>query len=293
MTALPCTAAPECSRPLVLRECLERWRREARHGTLDTGRYRCRIFAWGEGPPLVCIPGLASEGRAFVPLLARLSGHFCGISYDLPVGGADGARLTTYRHDDYVADLFALLDHLHLERCHLLGQSFGSTVALAAALRQPQRFERLILLGGFARRPLAPAEVFVGHWARYLPGLLAQVPLLGPLMRRVHHGPFRPRPDEDWRFYLDCVGRTPLKVFAQRALVMHGLDLRARLPAVPHRVLLVCGDHDPLVARSLQQELRDGLRFAAQAEIEECGHHAHLSHPEVMAEAVRLFLAAG
>ena len=124
---------PDCAHRLVLRECLEQWRTEATHGVCDTGRYRCRHVVWGRGPTLVLIPGMGQDAVGFVMLMARLQTHFHCVSFDLPDADGDGARLMTYRHSDHVADLFALLDHLSIRECILLGSSFGSTIALAPA----------------------------------------------------------------------------------------------------------------------------------------------------------------
>src|SRR5581483_233195 len=86
--------------------------REARPGTLDTGRYRMPYFVWGAGPPLVFIHGLADLAKSFVPVMAALRRDFTCVGYELPAGGPDGARLGAYRHRHLVADLIALLDHL-------------------------------------------------------------------------------------------------------------------------------------------------------------------------------------
>ena len=59
---------------------------------MDTGRYRCRYVAWGQGPPLICIPGMAGDAISFVMLMTRLQTHFRCISYDLPDGGQDTVR---------------------------------------------------------------------------------------------------------------------------------------------------------------------------------------------------------
>jgi pimeloyl-ACP methyl ester carboxylesterase len=276
--------------PLALADCLAQWRREAELGTLDTGRYRLRYFSWGRGPALVFVPGLCSDGMSFVMPMARLARHFRCVGYDLPAGGADGANLTAYRHDDLVADLLALLDHLRLRDPFLLGFSFGSTVTLAALARQPRRFPRAVLMGGMARRPLAPAEVFLCHWLRYLPGRIRDIRVLERLTHHNQYATFRDRPPEVWRFLLDRQGATPLRAFAARALMLHRLDLRSLLARVLQHVLLVCGACDPLVGKGCERDLMAGLPLAARAEIEACGHQAHLTHPEVLAELVRQFL---
>src|SRR5438128_1836158 len=124
------------ARPLALADCLHRWRHEAQHGEVDTGRYRCRYHSWGHGPALVFIPGLSLESTSFVMAMAGLQTQFRCIGYELPTGDADGAALTRYRHHDLRDDLCALVDHLQIERCYLTGFSFGATIALAAMAEQ-------------------------------------------------------------------------------------------------------------------------------------------------------------
>ena len=52
-----------------------------------------------------------------------------------------------YGRANMADDLIALLDHLGIERTHVLGFSMGSRLALAAALTAPERFATLTLGG--------------------------------------------------------------------------------------------------------------------------------------------------
>ena len=111
----------------------------------------------GEGPTLVLLPGLASTYRGYAPTLLRLAGRFRTIQLDYPGEHADdGARLGRITHDDLVDDLFGLVDHLGLSSAFLFGLSFGSTITLKALHREPRRFPKAALQGGFARRRLRP-----------------------------------------------------------------------------------------------------------------------------------------
>lgn len=60
----------------------------------------------------------------------------------------------TERSDDFAYDikhwgkhLLGILDALEIERCHVVGNSFGGSLALATAARFPDRFNRLCLMG--------------------------------------------------------------------------------------------------------------------------------------------------
>jgi pimeloyl-ACP methyl ester carboxylesterase len=285
-------AEPACAKRLILRECLERWRRDAQKGVFDTGRYRCRYVVWGRGPTLVLIPGMGMDALGFVMLMDRLQAHFRCISFDLANGETDGAHLMTYRHADHVADLFALLDHLVIRQCTLLGASFGSTIALAALHAQAGRFSHVMLQGGFAQRPLAFAEVLAASFGRFLSGRLAHFPFAQHILAHNQRESLIAREPDVWDFFLEQNLRIPLRALAARALLIHQLDLRPILPTIKLPVLMVCGDRDPLVGKICEAELKHGLPNCARGEIENCGHYPHLTHPEVLAEVVQQFLHA-
>ncbi len=292
----PLTESPsseaDCAKRLNLHECLDRWRVEAQHGVLDTGRYRCRYVVWGRGPTLVLVPGMAMDALAFVMPMARLQAQFRCVSFDLPSGDGDGARMMTYRHADHVNDLFALLDHLSISRCVVVGSSFGSTIALAALQAQPQRFSKAILLSGFARRPLARAEVIAASFARFLPGRLGHLPFARHILEHNQREALLARDSNMLKFFIDKHLTIPVQALASRALLIHRVDLRPILPAIRHPILMICGDRDPLVGKACEAELKQGLPLAARAEIENCGHLAPLTHPEVLAEVIQQYLSA-
>jgi len=70
------------------------------------------------------------------------------------------------------------------------------------------------------------------------------------------------------------------------------MDLRPILPTIRQPVLMICGEHDPIVGRKCEEELRNGLTNVARAEIEGCGHLTQYTHPEVLCEVIEQFLAA-
>jgi pimeloyl-ACP methyl ester carboxylesterase len=275
--------------PLSLEAAWDRFVREAARGVCDTGRYRCPYFVWGTGPPLLFIPGVAASGQSFVLNIARLAAYFRCISYDLPMGRGDGARLAQLSHADLVADAFALLDHLGIAQSYLFGSSFGSTIALAAMHRKPERTPRAILQGGFAWRPLARSEQSLARVARHLPGTMRFVPFRAKAMRMSHHGPFADRPPEIWDYFIHYTGEVPIATLARHVLLLHETDLRAILPEIRQPILMVCGDCDPLVRPPYEEPLLNGLPNVRRMELDNCGHFPYLTHSEVLAEVICRF----
>jgi pimeloyl-ACP methyl ester carboxylesterase len=281
---------PSCSMPLRLDACLERFRREAVWRTFDTGRYRCPFVVWGSGPALILIPGLCDDPWSFVLPMARLSERFLCIAYAMPTGQGDGANLADYRHTDLTDDLYALCDHLGVGVAYLHGVSFGGTVALRALHDRPERFPRGILQGGFARRPLAFAEVMLASWARWWPGPLAALPGRALVLGQTQQREFDGREAAVWDYYLRQDGKQPMAAIARRALLLHSVDLCRLLPGIRQPMLLVCGDSDPMVGKTCEQQLLAGLPQVLRAEIENCGHLPQYTHPEVLCEVMERFL---
>jgi pimeloyl-ACP methyl ester carboxylesterase len=278
---------------LNLRDAFDRFGREAKRGGCDTGRYRAHYFDWGRGPEaLVFVHGLADLARSFVPLAAELSYRYRCVAYDQPHGGADGARVGRYRHDDFVADLVGLLDHLGIDRAVPVGSSFGTTIVLRALHDHPDRFPRAVLQGGFARRPLLGPELTLARVARYAPASfrMADLPLRERTQREFDLPAFVGAPPGVWEFFAANSGAMPARTVARRALLLHRLDLRSLLPAVRQSVLLVGGDRDRVVPLAYEKELLGALPSGSRVEFSPCGHYPQYTHAGEMAEAIRAFV---
>jgi 3-oxoadipate enol-lactonase len=275
--------------PLALDDALTRFSREASREVFDTGRYRCRYYVWGEGPPLLLVHGMGETSRAFVPLVSLLSEHFKCIAYDLPSGHHDGANLARYRHSELVLDALGLLEHLGIARSYLFGTSFGSTIVLAAMHAAAARFGRAIVTGGFANRHLSKPEKILAGVSRALPGAARWMPFR-KLVGRHNFGPQAKRRPDYLGYFTKVSGQPRISAMARRALMIDRTDLRPLLPQIQQPVLVLSGDYDHLVSRKCADALLAGIPHATHVELPDCGHFAHYSHPEALAEIVHRFL---
>ncbi len=112
---------------------------------------RTHYHAAGEGVPLVLLHGSGPGVSAWanwsrvIPLLAR---GFRVYAPDI-VGFGSTERPADSRYDIKLWSLHLLgfLDALRLDSVALVGNSFGGGLALALALRHPQRVSKLVLMG--------------------------------------------------------------------------------------------------------------------------------------------------
>ncbi|MFJ7961873.1 alpha/beta fold hydrolase [Streptomyces sp. NPDC096324] len=103
---------------------------------------------YGDGPPVVCLPGGPMQDRAYLGDLGGLSAHRRLIMTDPRGTGASAipADPASYRCDRLVDDVEALREHLGLDRMDLLAHSAGTNLAVLYAQRHPERVGRLALI---------------------------------------------------------------------------------------------------------------------------------------------------
>jgi pimeloyl-ACP methyl ester carboxylesterase len=111
----------------------------------------------GEGEPVVCVHGSASDLRSWEQQLAAIAASYRAIAYSRRYArpnkdiepGADDQMLP------HVDDLTALLRVLDAAPAHLVGHSWGAFICLLTAIRHPQLVRSLVL----AEPPVLPLFV--------------------------------------------------------------------------------------------------------------------------------------
>ena len=95
----------------------------------------------GNGPLLLLINGLGFGRWGWFKQLPTLSRHFRIITFDIR-----GEHSLSGGVADLCAEVVALLDHLGVEKTHVLGTSLGGFVAQKLALERPDLVDRLVLV---------------------------------------------------------------------------------------------------------------------------------------------------
>ena len=118
---------------------------------IQTGAFTTNYHDRGDGDPLFLIhgsgPGVTAwtNWRLVIPALAEqhrvIAPDMAGFGYTERVEGYE------YTMENWVQHAIDLMDALDIKKTHLVGNSFGGALAIALAIRYPQRVERLILMG--------------------------------------------------------------------------------------------------------------------------------------------------
>lgn len=93
----------------------------------------------GDGDTLVLLHGFLEDSTAFAPVQESLSEHFRTILIDLPGHGKSGTIGYVHSMDDMADAVEAVLQHLEINQCVMVGHSMGGYVTLSFAERYAHR----------------------------------------------------------------------------------------------------------------------------------------------------------
>ena len=137
---------------------------EPRNATyVQLGDTRVRYIDRGKGPPVVLLHGFASALETWETVVPALTDKHRVVALDLKGFGWTDRPDGDYSPDAQAQLVLALLDKLGIGRAAVVAHSWGSSVALALALRAPGRVERLALYDAWVYEAQLPTAFI---WAR-------------------------------------------------------------------------------------------------------------------------------
>lgn len=207
----------------------------------------------GAGPPLVKAANWLShldydwESPVWRHWLVELARRFQLVRYDERGCGLSDWDVPRFAFADWVDDLATVVDAVGLERFPLLGISQGGPVAIAYAVRYPERVSHLVLLGSFAqgRRKRARTQEELVQARVDLVRLGWGLP--DPAYRQVFVARFLPEAtQEQWRDFDELQQRSTSAANAWRFLdEFADIDVTDLAPKVRAPTLILCARREP------------------------------------------------
>jgi len=251
----------------------------------DLGSGRPVLFIHGSGPGVsawanwrLAMPVLAAQRRVVAP-------DMVGFGFtERPPGIA-------YRMDTWVQQALDLLDALDLPQADVVGNSFGGALALALAIRAPQRVRRLVLMGAVGVPfPITPGLDAV--WG-YEPSIETMRGLLdlfahdrGLVNDELAELRYRASIQPGFQESFAAMFPAPRQRWVD-AMCSAEADIRA----LPHETLVIHGREDRIIPLANSLTLSEWIPNSQLHVYGHCGHWTQIEHAARFARLVGDFLA--
>lgn len=234
------------------------------------------VSAWANWR--LVMPALAEQARVIAPDMA-------GFGYtERPEG-------FSYTMDAWVRQAVGLLDALGIAKTDLVGNSFGGALALALAIRHPERVRRLVLMGSVGV-PFAITPGLDAVWG-YTPSVQNMRAIMDyfafnkdlmsdDLARMRYEASVRPGFQESFAAMFPAPRQRWVDAMCSR---------EADIRALPHETLVVHGREDQVIPLANSTTLADWLPRAQLHVYGRCGHWTQIEHAARFARLVGDFLA--
>ena len=197
-----------------------------------------------------------------------------------------------YRLADMAADGVALLDHLGIDRAHIVGVSMGGMISQHIAARYPERLLSLTSImssSGNPKLPRANKDAMAVLANRPMSGDPEDMIAYSVRAARVIGSPAYPAEEErlQRRVRGDFErGWYPQGVARQMAAIVADGDRRALLKSITVPTLVVHGEADPLVPLAAGKDTAANIPGARLMTIPGMGHDLPLALVDTLADAV-------
>lgn len=259
---------------------------------VTAGRLTLRAVRAGAGRPVVLLHGFGESLISWRGAFDRLAAHSDVVALDLPGFGLSDKPASGYSNDTLAAVVLDAMTSLGMAHATLVGHSMGGAIAVATALRAPERVDALVLVdpavsaGTWGFKPPRDAASTT-DWLRRA---IARYETLRPRFTAPH--------DPSWLAEdSTALAYSPSNDSAYgRAIqaVLREFDFDYLTPARASRlhlpVLLLWGEFDQVVPPQVGRTLLLGLPQATLEVVPRSLHRPHVERPDTVAAMIESFL---
>jgi aminoacrylate hydrolase len=252
---------------------------------------KLHVVRRGDGPPLLLVVGLGGRADFWSGTMDHMAARFDCIGFDHRKTGDSIPSDVTTTVEVLARDAIALMDRLGIARADLIGHSLGGAISQYIAIHAPERVNRLVLSASWA----GPTPYFKALFDLRKQVLANCGPAAYMLQGNMLGNPGWWAMANHDTMMAGIEAR--LKSFAgtdienERMDAVSGHDLRAHVPSIRARTMVICAQDDSITPLPLSEELAR-LIPGARLEVLSTGNHfAPVTTPAAWRERVDAFLS--
>jgi len=243
----------------------------------------------GSGQPVALLNGVMMTTASWAYQVRDLVPSYRCILHDCR-GQLRSDKPGGYTMAGHAEDFRALLDHLEIARCHVIGTSYGGEIGMIFAARYPERVASLSVIASVSHIE-PPLETEIRDW-------IAAADDRGGFYRAVLADNYSPGFVEKGSALLEAAeARIEMTypddffpAFQDLCRAFLELDIRDQLHAIRAPSLIMVGAEDRLKVPAYSRYLVDHIPDARLSVIPEAGHVVVIEQPEAVNEALIAFL---
>jgi 3-oxoadipate enol-lactonase len=240
---------------------------------------------WTTPETILLVHGVADTSKAWFAWVPQLARRFRVLRPDLRGFGQSSIPSRDYQWSlgGFAKDLKDLLDHLHINAVHVVGQRIGGSVTMQFAHDFPDRVKSLVVIGGpatLAQSALKPSSWLeqvqregVESWARTTMG--ARLGEVSPAMR-------------EW--WIKEMGKTAQSVMEGIFRYVSTMDITAILPQIKAPTLVITSDRGALAAVETVRSWQTRIPNSRLLVLPSSAYHLAAAMPEECAQATVKFI---
>ena len=251
----------------------------------------------GQGKPLVLIMGYSGDRKGWIFQRRAFREHYRLVTFDNRGVGKTSKPDGVYSIRMMAEDTVGLMEHLGIEKAHMLGVSMGGMIAQEIAISYPERVDKLVLGCTSAGRgrtsgisPVFPEalglkEDYTDDDIRSLPILKVAQALCSYGFNRCLYRTFVVTLARIFMRYCSVAGLTG----QLEAVLTH--DTFDRLAAISAPTMVITGTEDRIITPGSSEDLANGIPSARLVRIEGGSHAFFIEMRGVFNREVLAFLS--
>lgn len=246
--------------------------------------------ALGDGEPVVFLNGVLMTTQSWRLQTSVISRRYRCIMHDFRGQLRSDKPLQPWTIEEHARDLEALLDHLDIDSCHLVGTSYGGEVGMLFATTCPERVKSLSVISSV--NEVGPdVDRTVAEWRRAAleaPETLYRIML--PTTFSPEFASLNPKLIRQGEERLRSCPPEFFPAFARLVDAFRRLDITPQLERIRSPTLVMVGEQDVLKSPRYSRIIADRIPGSELVVIPEAGHAVILEKPSEVNSCLLEFL---
>lgn len=247
------------------------------------------------GTTIIFAHGFGTDKNAWNSVKKAFSADYKLVLYDnIGAGNSDPNAYSPIKYNalnTYADDLIAIAEELALTDAIVVAHSVSSMIALLAAVKKPQHFSKMVLIGASPR--YLDDENYTGGFNQ---------PVLNDMFDNMKSNYFawvsgfsaaamgNPDKPELGEAFAETLSAIRPDIALAVAKVIFESDIRSELSKLQKPTLLVQAHKDTAVPEAVAVYLHENISNSTLAYVNATGHFPHISAPQEIISAIKAFI---